>query len=129
MHLSLDCAFKGVTLKRLLTKHADQTLGLVVAVLPTDIERPTQALVNCTLDDLHPRTCPTATMLSRQALLRSARAAPPSRAFASQIRTYAAATESVKPPVALFGLDGTYATALVRHRAESAPKTSWTLDL
>ncbi|KAJ4423415.1 ATP synthase F0 subcomplex subunit OSCP atp5 [Gnomoniopsis sp. IMI 355080] len=51
-------------------------------------------------------------MLSRQALLRSTRAAAPSRAFASQIRSYAAANETVKPPVALFGLDGTYATAL-----------------
>lgn len=60
-------------------------------------------------------------MLSRQALLRSARAAAPSRAIASQARFYAApaATEAVKPPVALFGVDGTYATALVRHRAES----------
>lgn len=59
-------------------------------------------------------------MLSRQALLRSTRAAAPSRAFASQIRSYAAANETVKPPVALFGLDGTYATALVRHRADSS---------
>lgn len=61
-------------------------------------------------------------MLSRQALLRSARAAAPSRAIASQARFYAtpAANESnVRPPVAVFGLDGTYASALVRHRAES----------
>lgn len=56
-------------------------------------------------------------MLSRQALLRSARAAAPSRAMTSQVRFFAApaANENVKPPVALFGLDGTYATALVRH--------------
>lgn len=62
-------------------------------------------------------------MLSRQVLLRSARAAAPSRAIASQVRFYAApaANENVKPPVALFGLDGTYATALVRHHARSAP--------
>ena len=53
-------------------------------------------------------------MLSRQALLRSVRTAAPSRAILSQTRGYAAATESVKPPIALFGLDGTYATALVR---------------
>ena len=55
-------------------------------------------------------------MLSRQALLRSVRTAAPSRAILSQSRGYAAAaaTENVKPPVALFGLDGTYATALVR---------------
>lgn len=67
---------------------------------------------------------PTVTMFSRQALLRSARAAAPSRAIASQARFYAApaATETVKAPVALFGLDGTYATALVRHRAESTPR-------
>lgn len=56
-------------------------------------------------------------MLSRQALLRSARAAAPTRAIASQVRFYAApaSNDTVKPPVALFGLDGTYATALVRH--------------
>ena len=54
-------------------------------------------------------------MLSRQALLRSVRIAAPSRAILSQSRGYAAAaTENVQPPIALFGLDGTYATALVR---------------
>lgn len=67
-------------------------------------------------------------MLSRQALLRSARVAAPSRAIVSQARFYAAApaasaNETVKPPVALFGLDGTYATALVRHRTRIAPTT------
>ncbi|KAK3397144.1 ATP synthase delta subunit-domain-containing protein [Sordaria brevicollis] len=47
-------------------------------------------------------------MLSRQALLR------PARVINTQVRGYAAAAASskVKPPVALFGLDGTYATAL-----------------
>lgn len=69
-------------------------------------------------------------MLSRQALLRTARAAVPSRAMASQVRFYAApaATETVKPPVALFGLDGTYATALVRHwniGNQSAPRIAF----
>lgn len=65
-------------------------------------------------------------MLSRQVLLRSARAAAPSRALASQVRFYAApaASENVKPPVALFGLDGTYATALVRHHARSVPMST-----
>lgn len=54
-------------------------------------------------------------MFSRQALLRSARAAAPQRALLGQARSFAAASsEKVKPPVALFGLDGTYATALVR---------------
>jgi F-type H+-transporting ATPase subunit O len=57
-------------------------------------------------------------MFSRQALLRSARAAAPQRAILGQTRAFAAAapssTERVQPPVALFGIDGTYATALVR---------------
>ncbi|KKF97346.1 ATP synthase subunit 5, mitochondrial [Ceratocystis fimbriata CBS 114723] len=48
-------------------------------------------------------------MLSRQAL-RVARVAAPARA---QVRTYAAAAVAdSKPPVAVFGLDGTYASAL-----------------
>ncbi|KAL8282016.1 hypothetical protein RB601_000156 [Gaeumannomyces tritici] len=55
-------------------------------------------------------------MLSRQAILRAARTAAPQRAVASQVRFYAAPpaanNDIVKPPVALFGLDGTYATAL-----------------
>ncbi|KAL2185260.1 OSCP-domain-containing protein [Thermothelomyces heterothallicus CBS 203.75] len=53
-------------------------------------------------------------MFSRQALLRSARTAAPQRALLGQTRTFAApaSSEKVKPPVALFGLDGTYATAL-----------------
>ncbi|KAL2160361.1 hypothetical protein VTH06DRAFT_1534 [Thermothelomyces fergusii] len=53
-------------------------------------------------------------MFSRQALLRSTRAAAPQRALLGQTRTFAApaSSEKVKPPVALFGLDGTYATAL-----------------
>ncbi|KAI0518221.1 ATP synthase delta subunit-domain-containing protein [Xylaria bambusicola] len=53
-------------------------------------------------------------MLSRQAL-RSLRAVAPQRTFAqSSVRSYAAAaaTQDVKPPVAVYGLDGTYATAL-----------------
>ena len=58
---------------------------------------------------------PTVTMFSRQAVLRTARAAAPQRTIASQIRTFAApaSSEKVKAPIALFGLDGTYATALV----------------
>lgn len=59
-------------------------------------------------------------MLSRQALLR------PARVINTQARTYAAAAASsnVKPPVALFGLDGTYATALVRPRAPDPDATA-----
>ncbi|KAK0706546.1 ATP synthase subunit 5 [Lasiosphaeria miniovina] len=54
-------------------------------------------------------------MLSRQALLRSVRAAASQRALATQTRSFAspaASNAKVQPPVALFGLDGTYATAL-----------------
>ncbi|KAK0704679.1 ATP synthase delta subunit-domain-containing protein [Lasiosphaeris hirsuta] len=51
-------------------------------------------------------------MLSRQALLRSARTAAPSRAVISRSYATPAANERVKAPVALFGVDGTYATAL-----------------
>jgi hypothetical protein len=60
-------------------------------------------------------------MLSRQALLSATRAAAPARStvpravFASsQLRTYATPAQAdSKPPVALYGLDGTYASALV----------------
>ncbi|TGJ86792.1 hypothetical protein E0Z10_g1949 [Xylaria hypoxylon] len=64
-------------------------------------------------------------MLSRQAL-RSLRAAAPQRTFAqSSVRCYAAAaaTQDVKPPISVYGVDGTYATALYT----AAVKTS-TLD-
>lgn len=66
-------------------------------------------------------------MLSSRAILRVARAsasqrvAAPRVLAASQIRSYAApapapaaGSPDSKPPVALYGLDGTYATALVR---------------
>jgi hypothetical protein len=61
-------------------------------------------------------------MLSSRAILRATRAAAPQRIAAtraiasSQVRSYAtpAAVDS-KPPKALYGLDGTYATALVRY--------------
>lgn len=55
-------------------------------------------------------------MLSRQ-VFRSLRAAAPQRAFAAvPARTFAAAASAdVKAPIAVFGLDGTYATALVRN--------------
>ena len=58
---------------------------------------------------------PFAAMLSRQAL-RTFRAAAPAVRAPVAVRTYAAASaqETVKPPVSLFGLDGTYATALVQ---------------
>lgn len=52
-------------------------------------------------------------MLSRQAF-RAVRAAAPQRTIArTPVRTYAAAAaQDVKPPIAVFGLDGTYASAL-----------------
>ncbi|KAI1817134.1 OSCP-domain-containing protein [Poronia punctata] len=60
-------------------------------------------------------------MLSRQAF-RSLRAAAPRRTLAQPLmRTYAAAaTQDVKPPVAVYGLDGTYATALYTAAAKSS---------
>ncbi|KAI1820956.1 OSCP-domain-containing protein [Xylaria intraflava] len=63
-------------------------------------------------------------MLSRQAF-RSLRAAAPQRTFARpSVRSYAAAaTQDVKPPISVYGVDGTYATALYT----AAVKTS-TLD-
>lgn len=39
--------------------------------------------------------------------------AMPRTAAMNGLRTYATATQEVKPPVALYGVDGTYATALV----------------
>ncbi|KAK4064221.1 uncharacterized protein Triagg1_9017 [Trichoderma aggressivum f. europaeum] len=67
----------------------------------------------------------TAAMLSRQ-VFRSLRAAAPQRAAAlsvAPVRTFAAAASEPKAPIAVFGLDGTYATALYT----AASKTS-TLD-
>jgi hypothetical protein len=55
-------------------------------------------------------------MFSRQ-VIRAARVAAPQRALAlraAPVRSFAAAASSeVKPPVSVFGVDGTYATALV----------------
>ncbi|KAK2071986.1 hypothetical protein P8C59_006367 [Phyllachora maydis] len=62
-------------------------------------------------------------MLSRQALLRAARTAAPQRVCIAQARTYATPATSnanVKPPVAVFGLDGTYATALYTAAAKTS---------
>ncbi|KAN0112700.1 OSCP domain containing protein [Hyaloscypha variabilis] len=66
-------------------------------------------------------------MLSSRAILRATRAAAPQRIAAtraiasSQVRSYAtpAAVDS-KPPKALYGLDGTYATALYTAAAKSS---------
>ncbi|KAI1376102.1 putative oligomycin sensitivity conferring protein [Hypoxylon crocopeplum] len=62
-------------------------------------------------------------MLSRQAI-RSIRAAAPRRTLArAPVRTYAAAAaapQDVKPPVSVYGLDGTYATALYTAAVKSS---------
>ncbi|KAK2772383.1 ATP synthase subunit 5 [Colletotrichum kahawae] len=66
-------------------------------------------------------------MFSRSAIRAVRAAAPASRLVAAPrvpaVRTYAAAaaaTENVKPPVAVFGLDGTYATALYTAAVKSS---------
>ncbi|KAI1497411.1 ATP synthase delta subunit-domain-containing protein [Biscogniauxia marginata] len=60
-------------------------------------------------------------MFSRQAI-RSIRAAAPQRTLARvPVRSYAApATQNVKPPIAVFGIDGTYATALYTAAVKSS---------
>jgi len=66
-------------------------------------------------------------MLSGRAIFNATRVAAPSRAIApkvlasSQIRSYATpAPAEVKPPIALYGLDGTYATALYTAAVKSS---------
>ena len=62
----------------------------------------------------HPVRLDTVKMLASRVAARSARAAAP-RFSAVSVRGFAdAAKVDSKPPVALFGLDGTYASALVR---------------
>ncbi|KAI1105062.1 putative oligomycin sensitivity conferring protein [Jackrogersella minutella] len=60
-------------------------------------------------------------MLSRQAI-RSIRAAAPQRTLArAPVRTFAAAApQNVQPPVAVYGVDGTYATALYTAAVKSS---------
>ncbi|OAA59291.1 ATP synthase F1 delta subunit [Cordyceps fumosorosea ARSEF 2679] len=59
-------------------------------------------------------------MYSRQ-VLRAARLAAPRRLAVTPVRTFAAAAASdVKPPVQVFGVDGTYATALYTAAAKSS---------
>ncbi|KAF3011525.1 hypothetical protein G7054_g3294 [Neopestalotiopsis clavispora] len=60
-------------------------------------------------------------MLSRSAF-RAVRAAAPQRTVArAAVRSYAAAaTQDSKPPIAVYGLDGTYATALYTAAAKSS---------
>lgn len=61
-------------------------------------------------------------MLSRQALRTFRAAAPVARPIAAR-RTYAAAaaaSENVTPPITVFGLDGTYATALYTAAVKSS---------
>ena len=67
---------------------------------------------------VHPRPLPfESAMFSRQ-VFRTVRAAGPQRAVtlrATPVRSFAAAAaDNTQPPIAVFGLDGTYASALVR---------------
>ena len=65
-------------------------------------------------------------MFSRSAMQLAGRSAIAGRccrsasplAGAVAVRTYATPTPDSKPPVALFGIDGTYASALVRSSPE-----------
>lgn len=76
-------------------------------------------------------------MFAARALSRAARTAAPRvarpavtpRVVASRSYAQAAATQSVKPPVALYGVDGTYASALVRSpRLTRAIAPHWLSD-
>lgn len=58
---------------------------------------------------------------ARTAAPRVARPAAAPRAVAVRSYAQAANTQSVKPPVALYGVDGTYASALVRFLPSSPP--------
>jgi hypothetical protein len=92
------------------------------------LQRPKLRLAPRHLELTKPTTlAEAANMFSRQALLRSARAAAPQRPLLTQVRTFAApaADQKVKPPVSLFGLDGTYATALVRLSPAHTGMPNW----
>ena len=75
-------------------------------------------------------------MLSSRAVLRATRAAAPQRVAvpraiaSSQIRSYAApASVDSKPPKALYGLDGTYASALVRSLDVNYRQLRWIMSI
>ncbi|KAL4777405.1 ATP synthase delta subunit-domain-containing protein [Aspergillus nidulans var. acristatus] len=58
--------------------------------------------------------------LARAGLRASAQVSVPRNAAVNGLRTYATAAQEVKPPVSLFGVDGTYATALYTASAKSS---------
>ncbi|KAL4992283.1 ATP synthase delta subunit-domain-containing protein [Aspergillus falconensis] len=58
--------------------------------------------------------------LARAGLRASAQISVPRTAAVNGLRTYATAAQDVKPPVSLFGVDGTYATALYTASAKSS---------
>ncbi|KAL6237302.1 hypothetical protein BDW75DRAFT_249203 [Aspergillus navahoensis] len=58
--------------------------------------------------------------LARAGLRASAQVSVPRTATINGLRTYATAAQDVKPPVSLFGVDGTYATALYTASAKSS---------
>jgi len=90
--------------------------------LPTNLETTFPSLAVTVVQSAHSHIeIPNATMLSGRAILPVSRAAASRSAIGSRLvlplgaRTYAQAVAAVdsKPPIALFGLDGTYASALV----------------
>ncbi|RDW90396.1 F1F0 ATP synthase subunit 5 [Aspergillus mulundensis] len=58
--------------------------------------------------------------LARAGLRASAQVSVPRTAAVNGLRTYATAAQEVKPPVSLFGVDGTYATALYTASAKAS---------
>lgn len=101
----------GSARKATTSKIADEPQSLHPKPSPRPSKQPSQP------NEFPPSAILSTAMFSRQAL-RTARAAAPVRVPAMRAmpaRSFAAAANAdVKPPVAVFGLDGTYATALVR---------------
>ncbi|KAL5003579.1 ATP synthase delta subunit-domain-containing protein [Aspergillus recurvatus] len=58
--------------------------------------------------------------LARAGLRASAQVSVPRTGAVNGLRTYATAAQDVKPPISLFGVDGTYATALYTASAKSS---------
>ena len=98
-----------------------RTSGGLVAALPETSDS-MSSFTRCipspppSLQTHHPSPNTTANMLASRVAARSARAVAP-RFQAVSTRGFAeAAKVDAKPPVAVYGVDGTYATALVRNR-------------
>lgn len=89
--------------------------------LQVNRSRTSSTLALFSLPSPSPPSPAAAEMFSRQ-VLRAARVAAPQRALAlraAPVRSFAAAASSdVKSPVSVFGVDGTYASALVIHHLQ-----------